>query len=85
MTYGDTDSSALMKMGDRIPLAFRFGKMLGELIISRCGPSMAPQANVFNSLLPDILRIKPSGVQNNRLKVYEEFSTSIYPFISVGR
>ncbi|KAL1722068.1 hypothetical protein EV715DRAFT_247841 [Schizophyllum commune] len=40
--------SALMKMGDRIPLAFRFGKMLGELIISRCGPSMAPQANVFN-------------------------------------
>ena len=45
--------------------------------------SSIPQSNVFNSL-PDTLRIKPSGVQNNQLKVYEEFSTSKFPFVSAG-
>ncbi|TRM66195.1 hypothetical protein BD626DRAFT_198467 [Schizophyllum amplum] len=40
--------SALMRMGDRIPLAFRFGKMLGELIIARCGPALAPKSNALD-------------------------------------
>ncbi len=35
--------------------------------------SSVPQSNVFNSL-PNLLRIKASGVEPEQLKVYEEFS-----------
>ena len=35
-----------------------------------------PQSNVYGSL-PTPLRIKPSGVESDQLKVYEEFSTCI--------
>ncbi|KAF7303333.1 Eukaryotic translation initiation factor 3 subunit H [Mycena kentingensis (nom. inval.)] len=30
---------AIMRIGQRVPLAFRYGKMLNDLIANRCGPS----------------------------------------------
>lgn len=45
---------ALAKIGERVPLAYRFSKILGDLVLNRCGPLLAPQADDHGS----------SGTQN---------------------
>lgn len=38
--------SAIAKVGQRIPLAFRFAKMLEDLILKRCGPASGIPAQI---------------------------------------
>lgn len=50
--------SAIAKVGQRIPLAFRFAKMLEDLVMKRCGPASGLPAQISfpRPLEPVVLR-----------------------------
>lgn len=60
-----TSSSAIVKLGQRIPLAYRFSKMLEDLVTKRCGEG-------FGS----VLRVAfPRSVESNSLQTFLQDNT----------
>lgn len=62
-------SSAIVKLGQRIPLAYRFSKMLEDLVTKRCGESYSSSLRaVFSrSAEPASLQSLPQGYTYNDL------------------
>ncbi|KAL0951062.1 hypothetical protein HGRIS_007801 [Hohenbuehelia grisea] len=59
---------AIAKAGERIPMAYRFARMLHDLIIAHCGPQSAPTANpAYPGPLPELL----AGPRTNLVQLFE--------------
>lgn len=72
--------SAIAKMGERLPLAYRFAKILSDLVVQRCGVTMAmatPTATVEAILSPQSVMDKDITGEMAALQRYIDENTPI--------